>query len=94
MTHANHDKHAVRENMSRSDFGLFIDKAFWVLALAIGGFIGGEIKDMGKSVNELNQKVAVVIERQNDLTIHSTKIDEIISNFNERLSRLETSKRR
>lgn len=44
-------------------FDAFVDKAFWALMIAIAGYGVAQIQAAAGSINELNAKMAVVIER-------------------------------
>lgn len=68
--------------MNFSDFEVNV---FWLMMTAIGGYIGYQMKEMTKSLEGLNIKIAVMLER---IETHSEKLQE----HAERLRSLEDCK--
>lgn len=50
----------------RLTFGHFVDRIFWALLCGIMIYAADQLKDMGKTVGDLNEKMAVVITRLSD----------------------------
>lgn len=59
----------------------FSEKLFWLMLLAVCGYAANQIRSGASSVNELNLKVAVIIEQlsvQNEtIKIHESRIERL-----------------
>lgn len=64
------------------NFSDFNSTVFWLMLTCIGGFVGYQIKELVKSVQELNLKVAIILEK---IEVHAERINE----HTERLNKLE-----
>lgn len=62
-------------------FKIFVDKAFWAMALGIASFAVYEIREtrsvgqeLARGINELNIKMAVIVER---VSVHDAQIQDL-----------------
>lgn len=69
--------------MQRLDFGHFVDRVFWAVLTATALYCASQIREMGRSIEELNKNMAVVIyqstetrERLNKIDVRIDKIEE------------------
>jgi hypothetical protein len=49
--------------MHRMNFDHFIDKVLWAMMIAIGGYGASKIEAATSSINDLNSKMSVIIEK-------------------------------
>lgn len=76
--------HLAKQRMS---FGHFADKLLWFLMTATSMYVATQIRDLGKSFTELNEKVAVIIYQ---ISEGSRRTD----NLEKRVERLEEKRPR
>jgi len=70
----------------RLTFGHFVDRVFWALICGVMIYAADQLKDMGKTVSDLNEKMAVVISRLSDYDKQMDAISRRLDNL-ERITR-------
>jgi hypothetical protein len=51
---------------SRLAFGQWVDKVFWAMTIAIASYMAGQVNNLTQGVNELNAKMAAIVERSSN----------------------------
>lgn len=69
------------EEHHRLDFGQLVDRIFWALVCAILYYGVDQLRDLSKSVNTLNEKIAVVVSQVGS---HEKRLDWLESAVNHR----------
>lgn len=54
--------------MTTKAFEHWIDRAFWALLCGVAVYIGGQMKELSESVNQMNTKLTVYITRSDNQT--------------------------
>lgn len=64
------------------EFLAYVDKVFWFLLLGVAGYVATQLKELTRSVQELNIRIAVVVQSL-------TTAEKTLERHEERLGRLE-----
>lgn len=69
------------------DFGHFVDRVFWLLLTSAALYCANAMREMGKSIEELNRSMAVVVYQSTESRERLNKIDMRIDRLEERVQR-------
>lgn len=68
---------------SRLDFGHFIDRCFWFCFTAVALYCASQIREMGRSIEELNKNMAIVLYQLAESKGRADRVDSRIDKLEE-----------